>query len=234
MLLLVLNACGVAVLGLTEASLRIRLRKLAAAIFAGAGFVLLTAPIWLTFYWTLKKTATHYDVPRASQLSPTYLIGLFDDLFYRQFTEHEAQFNPSLNFFLLPGVLWAVANLRSLCPGRTFRAVAGAALFSLAMATASSRADGSPWFLSSATSVHIDNTFRAWRSCCWAWIAGFGFSEMWSETTADTWRWRYATMLLLLLGLLWGFFAAARTRHSAPSSGVTYPCYCSARSRCRG
>ena len=216
MLLLVLNACGAAVLGLTEASLRIRLKKLAAAIFAGACFVLLTAPIWLTFYWTLKKTATHYDVPRASQLSPTYLIGLFDDLFYGQFTQHEAQFDPSLNFFLLPGVLWAVASLRSLWPRRAFRAVAVAALFALAMVYGLVPGKWIALVPLIGNIVHIDNTFSCVALVLLGVTAGFGFSEMWSETTADTWRWRYVTMLLLLLGMLWGYFSATQNTAFSP------------------
>jgi len=46
--------------------------------------------------------------------------------------------------------------------------------------------------------------------------AGFGFSEMWRETTADTWRWRYVTMLLLLLGMLWGYFSATQNTAFSP------------------
>src|SRR5258708_9202359 len=75
---------------------------------------LISAPIWMVFLDTLKKSFTSYNTPDAQQLSPTFLIVLFEDLFYSQMSAQEFRFDPSANFLILLGLLWSLINLRVL------------------------------------------------------------------------------------------------------------------------
>ena len=112
MLLLCLNFSGACVLLSSAAPLRHRLATLAALSWAGLLFVLLTAPIWATFLTTLKTAYTGYNAASAFQIQPGLLLGLFDELFYRPLMAAERTFDPSLNFFLLLGLLYFLATLR--------------------------------------------------------------------------------------------------------------------------
>ena len=46
------------------------------------------------------------------QLATGLLIGLFDDIFYRQFNADELHLDPSANFLVLAGVLWLCVTRR--------------------------------------------------------------------------------------------------------------------------
>src|SRR5438270_4187358 len=76
------------------------------ALFVQIMFVLIAAPVWVTFLRTLKKSWTAYTGGEVWQLDPSLLIGLFDDIFYRQFNAFEVHFNPSANFLTLVAVIW--------------------------------------------------------------------------------------------------------------------------------
>lgn len=203
----VLNACGAALLWLDGGSVRTRVGKSVAAGWAGLGFLLLTAPLWLTFFATLRKSWTIYDAPRALQIAPRFVIGLFDDLFYQQPINADLRWNPALNFFLLMGVLWALVDFRAVRAKRAFYAVVIAAAACLAVAL---RVVPVAWIARVpfvANIIHVDNTFSCAALVLLAVLAGFGFELMWGERAAGSWWRRYAAVLGLLLGLLGAYFA---------------------------
>src|SRR5438105_8696679 len=69
-------------------------------------------PVWWTFFHALPNSLTAYDAGGAWQLQPSLFIGLFDDIFYRQFNAGEIHLDPSLNFLILLGVLWFLLSPR--------------------------------------------------------------------------------------------------------------------------
>ncbi len=133
MLLLTMNAAGALAIFLSDEPRRLRLQKLALLSVSGVLFLAVSAPIWMVFLDALKKAVTIYDVPATHQIAPGLLIGLFDDLFYRQLVLDEWHVNPALNFLALAGVLWAIADWRRVRVTPHVRALAFAALPPLAL-----------------------------------------------------------------------------------------------------
>jgi hypothetical protein len=212
----VLNALGLVLLCAdSEETTRAKLRKLLAATVAGLGFALLTAPLWLTFVATLGKSWTVYEKPHVWQIDPRALVGLFDDLFYQQPWRSGLRWNPSLNFWLLPGVLWALADFAAL-PGRRFFGLIGsAALGCLALAL---RIVPETWitplpFIGKIG--HIDNCFSAAALVLLAVLAGAGWLRMASAQPDRRWRRSYAVMVALLLALLGLYLPGLRLQETS-------------------
>jgi hypothetical protein len=88
-------------------------------------------PIWLTFLDALRTAYTVYNIPDVWQLQPSLIIGLFDDIFYREFVLGEGVSNPSANFLILLGVLLAVGHFRILIRDRAFVGVGISTLLAL-------------------------------------------------------------------------------------------------------
>ena len=128
MLLISLNATGALVVLTDAASWRDRLRAIAFAIGSGATLILLSAPIWLTFLDALRASFTTYNAPTAWQIHPTFLLGLFDEIFYRPLQPGERVSNPSANFIILGGILYLAASWRARPPGRLANALAIASI----------------------------------------------------------------------------------------------------------
>ncbi len=124
MLLLSLNVAGTVVILMDDASWRQRLASLAAAGGTGVVLILLSAPIWLTFLDALKASYTSYNAPSAWQIHPSFLLGLFDEIFYRPLQPGERVSNPSLNFIILGGILYLAVTWRASNPGRIATALA--------------------------------------------------------------------------------------------------------------
>ncbi len=110
MLALCLNAAAVLVVLLYRDENSLKAKKLLGLAWAYVLFGLISAPIWTTFLATLGGSFTSYDIPRANQLPWTSAVGFFDDLYYRQTVPFESLVDPSTNFLVLLGVLWAVAS----------------------------------------------------------------------------------------------------------------------------
>lgn len=205
MLIGVLNATGVLTLVLRRESWPVLARKLAVA---GAGlliFGLLSAPCWLVFLDALRHSWTTYNVPRAYQIQPALFLGLFDDLFYRQTIDRENHANPSANFLVLAGVLWALVRARALFRDPVFRALivaAGAtALLVFGVVPAA-------WLVRLplvGNISHVDNTFSCVLIVLLFPLAGFGWRECRARMSAPGWRGDWA-ITLLLLGVLTGAF----------------------------
>jgi hypothetical protein len=124
MLLLSLNATGTLVVLMDAAAWRDRLRAIAFAVGACATLILLSAPIWLTFLDALRASFTTYNAPTAWQIHPAFLLGLFDEIFYRPLQPGERVSNPSANFIILGGLLYLAASWRARPPGPLANALA--------------------------------------------------------------------------------------------------------------
>jgi len=135
MLLLSLNATGVLlVLSAGEWNRRERAVLLLQAAGAGVVFLLLTAPLWVTLAEALRISYSGYNQPSAYQIHPSFLIGFFDEIFYRPIQTLERVSNPSANFLFLGGLLYLAASWRRNPPGTVGTALAFAFAASLAMA----------------------------------------------------------------------------------------------------
>ena len=206
-LLLGLNVTGVLLLALVErGSWRWKRQRLAQAAWMGGCFLLLSAPLWRTFLEALAHSWSSYQKSVAWQLQPGLLIGLFDDIFYRQFNAHERVLDPSANFVVLLGVVFAAGSCRTLVSrSRVFLALGLGALGALAVVFG---VVPPAWiravpFLSKVT--HIDNTFSCVLMVLLPVLAGFGLERCREELDLPQFGWSYGAAMALLLGL-WAAF----------------------------
>ena len=159
MLLVGMNAVGGLAVLLGHETWRRRGRRLAVMAAGCALFLAVSAPLWGVFLEALRHGYTGYDVPATCQLSPGLLLGLFDDLFYREVMLNELHIAPSLNFLVLLGVLWALAEIRRV---RAEPVVLAAALLALPLLALVFGVVPPEWlnaipFVKNI--LHVDNTF---------------------------------------------------------------------------
>ena len=207
MLLLSLHACGLLAFLLSPTLARVR--KLVQVCIGGVSLVLLAAPVWLTFFEALPQAYVPYkEAARAYQIQPGLFIGLFDDIFYRAFNPFWFVTNPSANFLVLLGCLFALSYLRRLARDRIFLAIAISALGSLAMVFGvipSTIIERVPminhiW--------HIDNTFSCVLLIEFFILAGFGLSSCLERCLRREWKLAYVWVIagvLIITGAYFGF-----------------------------
>jgi hypothetical protein len=206
---------------------RSRFRRLGAMMFGLVLFVLLGAPHWLVFLDALRHAWTIYTVPKAYQIQPGLLIGIFDDLFYRQNSFDESHFNPSANFLVLLGCLWAAVDIRRLSRDRTFAAILAGAGFHAAIVFGVVP----PGFIARLPLLgsiqHVDDTFSCALILHLLVIAAFGLRSLWNGAKEDHHRGDAMIAALLLAVLAAGFFgyaqAAHRAGHTLFHAGETLP-----------
>jgi hypothetical protein len=218
LLLLALNSCGFLTLLLGRSGPNGKGTKLFQAAFAKVLFLAIAMPIWLTFFHALKNSLTAYDIGGAWQLQPNLLIGLFDDIFYRQFNTGETHLDPSLNFLVLVGVFWFFlrggrADERGLTRGLSITCLL-ALLFVFGIIPPS-------WivrlpFLRNV--FHIDNSFSCIAIVCLLVLAGFGLKAFWSDCQADAFKRTYLRVLVALAVLNALYFGATQ---AAQRSSIT-------------
>ena len=219
MLLLCLNLTGVAVLWADRQSWGSKLRRSLGLLGAGLIFCLLAAPILLAFFDTLQKSASGYGVPHAFQLQPSLLIGLFDDIFYRQFNTGESKMDPAANFLVLFGTLVSLGGFQRLIGHRTFAAVFASALPPLALVfgvVPSSLIRATPFL---GNIFHVDNTFSCVLFIQLFVIAGFGLKYCLTQDDRSAWR-RELLTAFLIGGALLGAYAGGL--HAAQRSDITF------------
>jgi len=200
-LLLAMNLCGALTLVLS-AGVTDRILKLWQASGALLLFVLIAVPIWLTFLHALRTSWTVYNTGAVFQLQPSLFIGLFDDIFYRQFNLDEAHLDPSANFLVLAGVLWfmfagPVASFRDRARGLTVTTL-------LALAFAFGVVP--PWLILRIPFLdriyHIDNTFSCVAIIGLLLLAGFGIKAFWENCRTASFSRTYLRVLTGLALLL--------------------------------
>jgi hypothetical protein len=178
MLMLCVNFAGLLILLFAETRWRVRLLQLSGVGMAGLVFLLISAPLWLIFFDALKLSHTSYDYPGAMQIKPTLFLGFFEDLFYRQLKPTESHANPSANFVVLLGVLWALVRAPRTFHQRGFIGLGIAALFPLAIVYGIIPAGWIvkvPFF---ANIHHTDNTFSCSAIVLLTVLAGYGLQGL--------------------------------------------------------
>ncbi|MEW6682311.1 MAG: hypothetical protein AB1451_05210 [Nitrospirota bacterium] len=207
MLFVFLNLCGVLIWFFAESDRRIKVKQGFQIACVGALFVLISAPMWLTFLDLLAQSYTSYNAPSVRQISPGLIVGLFDNVFYRELM----QFNPSANFFVLLGMVWSLVRFSDLRRERTYLAVGASALisFALAFGLVPPGVIVSVPFLANVT--HVGNTFSCILIIHLFVLAGFGLVALEDRLKREGW-WRDWMASLLIVGVLLGVFFGASSR----------------------
>lgn len=225
-LLLTMNLCGSLTLLLAK-SVAGKTRKLRQALCAQLFFVLIATPVWLTFLNTLRRSWTIYDNGGVFQLQPSLLIGLFDDIFYRQFNSDERHLDPSANFLVLAGVLWFCVSGRKRDRMRLSWGLSITCLFALAFVfgiVPPSLILRLPFL---GNIYHIDGAFSCIAIICLLVLAGFGIKAFWDDCYSSHFRRTYLRVLLCLGGLLALYFgttqAAQRSTRTLLQFGEQIP-----------
>ncbi len=195
MLIAGLNLAGVLLVALRSETAGRRLRLLGLASAAGAGFLLLTAPLWLSFLVAWKHSYTGYDVPNAYPLPLTHLIGFFDEMFYRQTTYGENVLAPSLNFVFLLGGLWWFVQPRLWRTDRTGAALLLAAVLPFVFAFGLVPVSVMLEIPIIRNIGHVGNTFSSVLLVLAAVLAGCGFHDALTRLRASGW-WRTGALTL--------------------------------------
>jgi len=212
-LLLFMNAAGGLMLLLAAQPMRWRLTRLGIFAWANIVFLLLSAPLWMTFLDALGKAHTSYDEPRIYQMTPGLALGLFDDIFHRQFMPIEFLFNPSTNFFVLIGVAWALVRARALAGERMLWAVTlpAVAAGALAFGVVSPATAATIPFLKNI--YHFDNTFSCVLFILLFVIAGYGLRECLARLRDKEWVGDWALMLTFVGVLVASYFGLTDAAH---------------------
>ena len=217
-LLGVLNGAGLFALLLRPLPWRERLAPAVAMLAANGLFVLIAAPFWLTFLDLLASARTMYDKAEVYQIQPSLLVGLFDDLFYRQLSNREGHSEPSGNFLLLLGVLWSLVRARSLVREPLWLASAIAATGALALAfgivppswIAAMPFLGKIW--------HVDNCFSVAAIVLTFVLAAFGLRECLDRRSEPSWHGDWV-LFGIGVGALFAFYFGFT--HAAHRSGLS-------------
>ena len=196
-----------------------RLRLLCMAAAAGFGFVLLSAPLWLTFLNAWGHSMTGYDVPQAQTLPWSQFLGFFDDLFYRQAQKDENVVAPALNFIFLLGFLWWFIQPSAWRTGRSGWYLLAAATPPFALAFGLVPASVIVMIPFVGNIVHVGNTFSCVLLILLAVLAGLGFRDAWDRLKDPTSHRVIARMLVAGI-MLAGIYLIA-TRHAGKSPFFT-------------
>lgn len=200
-LLLTMNLGGCLTL-LFATTVEAKVEKLWRAFFAQFLFVLISTPIWLTFLLTLRNSWTVYASGGAFQIQPSLFVGLFDDIFYRQFNADEQHFNPSSNFLVLLGVMWFCFSQRRADPDKLSWGLSITCLIALAFAfgiVPSALIRQLPFL---GNIYHIDNTLSCVAIVCLLLLSGFGIKFFWNDSLSATFRQTYLRVMVCFAGLL--------------------------------
>ncbi|HEY5227706.1 MAG TPA: hypothetical protein VIJ19_04145 [Opitutaceae bacterium] len=197
-----LNATGFAALLANRDGRALKTQKLLMFACTEILFLMVSAPVWVTFLGTLGSSVTSYDAPQVWQLPASRFIGFFEDLFYRQGKPIEVHVDPSANFLVLLGMLWAAVRWRGLWLDRTFAVLcvsfAAAALFVFGGVPASV-VTAIP-FLRNV--FHVDATFSCVLIVLAMPLAGFGLKSGADLLTERRWNRGFGCVLGLFTVLL--------------------------------
>jgi hypothetical protein len=210
-LLFTMNFSGLCLLVTGEQTVRQKARLLGGLVAAGALFALISSPVWYTFYRALKASYTSYNVAEAFQIQPGMFIGLFDEAFYRPFQFQSGVVNPSANFFVLVGLLWAAVRWRTLLADRRALALLVSSVPSLALvfgAVPPGLIARVPFL---GNILHIDNTFSCALIVIFAVLSGFGWREAWDRLGSGDGRREAAAVVVLLLALYAAYLGTAQS-----------------------
>jgi hypothetical protein len=198
-LYLTMNLCGV--LTLLVSAIRDKAARLGLALAAQLIFIAIAAPLWLTFLNALRNSWTVYNAGAAFQLQPSLIIGLFDDIFYRQFNAGELHLDPSSNFLVLGAVLWFCLSSQKGENVRFFWGPAATCLLALAFVFGILPASLITRLPFIGRIYHVDNTFSDVAIVCLLLLAGFGIRAFWNDCLTTTFR-HTALRVFVVVGCL--------------------------------
>jgi hypothetical protein len=204
-----MHATGALVLLCSGQSKGLRWRKLLAVAVTGAIFVLLTAPHWLAFLTALKRSQTSYDQPSAVQNAPWQIIGLFDDMFFRQLKPRERHGMPAANFLVLLGVGWGLLRFRVLPARRAFAGLMLSACVPLALAYGLVPAEVVIRIPFIANIHHVDSTFSCVLVVIVLMLAAFGWRQLLRDLGRPGYTATYVKLAVGVGALLWLYFSHA-------------------------
>ncbi|MBA4135746.1 MAG: hypothetical protein C0518_00355 [Opitutus sp.] len=216
MLMVGLNFAGALLVTLRPECAGRRWQLLAAAGGAGVGFVLLSAPLWISFLSAWSHSMTGYDTPQAQMLPWSHVIGFFDDIFYRQTAKEENVVAPALNFLFLAGAVWWIVQPGRWLKDRVSVALLLAALPPFAFAFGLVPASWVVKIPFVGNIVHVGNTFSCVLLSLIAVFAGLGFRDAWQrlqDNDAPSVLMRCAWVGIALLAL---FFVTAGSFPKSP------------------
>jgi hypothetical protein len=170
-------------------------------------FMAIAMPVWLTFFHALQNSVTVYDIGGAAQIKPSLLIGLFDDIFYRQFNFAEDHRDPSLNFLALVAVLWFLLSPLRVGPRNLSGSLAITSLIALAFVFGVVPASWITQVPLLRNIVHVDNTFSCVAIVSLLVLAGFGVKTYWIDSRAADFKrtcLRVTIVLVVLFALYLG------------------------------
>ena len=205
MLLVFLNFTGLLVFLFWKEENSVKLNKGTQLLLAQALFVMISAPIWITFLEALRKSFTVSNVPFAIQIPPALVLGVFDDIFYRQLISGKNILLPSANFLILIGFIWAMVRIKHLMKAPAFPAIClGAVIpFSLAFALIPAKVITAIPFLGNV--VHVGNTFSVVLIVHLIILAGFGLQSCLQRLVERKWAIDMG-IAVLMLGILLAFY----------------------------
>jgi hypothetical protein len=214
-LLLAMNFCGLLILLFGASTAREKRVKLLQAGLLQVLFVMIATPIWVTFLRALTKSWTLSSGGGVWQLQPSLLIGLFDDIFYRQFSASEVHFDPAANFLTLFGVLWFCISPRSGDDRGISRGLGVTCLLSLAtvFGIVPSCLIARLPFLRNV--FHIDNTFSCVAIICLLVLAGLGLKGFWQDCDAADFKKLYLRMAVAFTLLIALYLGTAQVSSAA-------------------
>ncbi len=186
MLIAGLNFTGGLLVLTVVGSCRERFARLGLMISGVALFIMLSAPHWMLFLDALRHSWTSPAAMPFTQLPPDLALGIFDDLFFAQVVPGGILSNPSANFLVLLGCLWAVVDFRRLIADRTFTAILLGALLPAALVFGVIPAE----FLARLKLIgkigHIANTFSCVLIIHLLIIAAYGLRALWDRAARKT------------------------------------------------
>lgn len=220
MLLAAINAAGAASLLFTRDIGGLKVNRVFAAALSGLAVTLLTAPVWLTFADTVIRAYTSSDVPAAWRIPPPWLVGFFDDIFFRQLSDERRVFTPAMNLLFASGILWCLVSLRRQLADSIVRWLVIAFVVALLVAV-----DWLPsaWLLrvpGLRNVQHLHNTFSCIALIFGSVLAGCGFAaaRRWLAAPARQWIWPGCVFLVIPGWLLKRYFDSVPGRwHTAPN-----------------
>ncbi len=210
-LILMLNFTGLCILLSCRRPLSEKWRLVGAALVAGAIFAMVGSPVWLTFYRALRGSYTSYNSPLAFQLQPGMLIGLFDEAFYRPFQLESGVVNPSSNFLVLVGLLWAAVRWRALAADRRAVALFLSSLPALALAFGVVPPGLIARIPFLGNILHVDNTFCCALIIVYSVLAALGWREALERLGSGEGKREAAAVVSLLLVLFGAYLGTAQT-----------------------
>jgi len=217
MLLLAMHGCGLLIFLLSRTAYRAR--KLVDLCIVGAALLLLAAPVLLTFVQALQKAYVPYkEAALAYQIQPGFLIGFFDDIFYRMINPASLVYNPSANFLFLLGSVLALVYLRSLIAEPAFLGTGLGALVCSALVFGVIP----PGYIEKIPMInhiwHVDNTFSCALLIEMVVIAGFGFRGFLEYGFRERWKVDFTFVALVLLCLFGSYLGLTGAAQRTPNA----------------